>query len=160
MRAWIFAVLALVLTAAMGCGGGKGADANLKFIGHDLSQDEEGVEVIRVELLNEGDTVFTGAEFEAEFQLRYTSKYGDLIASETVVLPGPLQPGESVVPFEWKGDLPQSGYYLWWGSDGYGGVEVEFLVQVGQGFGRAGVGGIMEMTYRELDSSGNPTGRH
>ena len=67
MRAWIFAVLALVLTAAMGCGGGKGADANLKFIGHDLGQDEEGVEVIRVELRTEGDTVFTGAEFEAEF---------------------------------------------------------------------------------------------
>ena len=160
MKALTIVTIALMLAIVAGCGGEGKPEASLRFLGHDLSEDGDGNHVIRLGIRNDGETAFPGEEFEGAFELRYTSKYGDLIASDTAALEGPIQPGEEVFPFVWKGDLPQSGYYLWWGADGYGGVEVEFLVQLGGGSGRAGVGGIMEMTYREVDASGKPTARY
>ena len=102
MKALAIVTVALMLALVAGCGGDS-VDANLKFLGHDMSQDADGREVIRLGLRNDGETAFTGEQFEGKFEVRYTSKYGDLIASEAVALSGPIEPGETVFPLRVEG---------------------------------------------------------
>jgi hypothetical protein len=81
LKALTVLTVALMLALFAGCGGEGKPEANLRFMAHDLSQDADGKEVIRLGILNDGETAFTGEEFEGAFELRYTSKYGDLIST-------------------------------------------------------------------------------
>ena len=71
----------------------------------------------------EGDSSFNGT-----MEVRHEPG-GDLRASAHVVPLRAVEPGETVWPLNWRGDLLAGGYELTWGAEGYGSTKESFVIE-------------------------------
>ncbi len=149
MRFLFIPTMWLVLLGVMACGGDEGVEVKLTFKGDDLERSDNGEALLRLGLTNSGEDVFSDDDFDGVLELRLLNKYGDLVDQMEVTSVGPIQPGETVYPLEWTGEL-EGSYFFWWGSERYGGVEVHFNIRSGGGLGRGAGPGIYLQMYRPI----------
>ena len=78
---------------------------------------------------NEGQVPFQGDNsFNGTMEVRHMPG-GDLRASAHMVPLEPMEPGETVWPLTWRGDLAGGTYELTWGAEAYGSTTEEFAIE-------------------------------
>ena len=141
------ALTLVVLLALVGCTTSpeptpEAADLQLKV---GVNTDADGEVVLRFGAHNMGPADFPGDEdFVGKWRL--IDEAGDLRASGSLTIMGPLGSGETAFPVEWKGKLVPGAYTLTWDAAGYGLTAMNFTVV--EHNGRLSIG---EQTTQTLD---------
>jgi len=124
------ALTLVVLLALVGCTTSpeptpEAADLQLKV---GVNTDADGEVVLRFGVHNMGPADFPGDEdFVGKWEL--TDEAGDLRASGSLTIMGPLRSGETTFPAEWKSELLPGAYTLTWSAPDYDSIVVNFIVE-------------------------------
>lgn len=116
----------IVMSLAVGCTSVQAGAADMVFEAQLTVGVDQALQV-SLAVRNAGQRTFRGdKQFRGQMEIR--DRAGDLSASAEVLPLPAIEPGETVWPLGWEGELAPGDYRLSWGADDYGFTAVEFAI--------------------------------